>query len=386
MSTVTAYASVLETFNAPLQLREYALPVDLEAGATLVRTEMAGICGTDVHLWKGELPIQLPVVLGHETVGHIERLGQGVTHDWTGQELSVGDRVTWNSTVSCGHCFYCAEKGQPTRCPERRAYGIGYRSDQAPHFLGGYARYHYLHPRTTLFRLPEDLQTESVIGAGCALITALHGVERICGAPVLPDAGRVAGVPVLPELWRNVVVVQGAGPVGISALAVARAAGARKIIVIGGPKPRLELAQRFGADGVIDIGEIADPKDRIAAVRELSGGHGADVVLECAGVPGAVPEAVQLCRDGAKLLILGHYCDAGEVSLNPHWITKKQLQIYGSWSSEPRHLRTAIDFLRAYRAEFPFESMVTHRFTLEQANEALQTTARWESAKSVIVP
>ena len=71
MSTVTAYASVLETFNAPLQLREYALPVDLEAGATLVRTEMAGICGTDVHLWKGELPIQLPVVLGHETVGHI---------------------------------------------------------------------------------------------------------------------------------------------------------------------------------------------------------------------------------------------------------------------------------------------------------------------------
>src|ERR1043166_9375595 len=140
-------ASVLENFKAPLQLREYPLP-SLEDGAALVRTKMAGICGTDVHLWKGELPITLPVILGHETVGEIVDLGAGLESDWTGQPLKIGDRVTWNASTSCGQCFYCSEKKQPTRCPQRRAYGIGYRSDQSPYLLGGYAEFHYLRPRT----------------------------------------------------------------------------------------------------------------------------------------------------------------------------------------------------------------------------------------------
>ena len=364
----TAKASVLERFKAPLQVREYPLPESLEPGSVLVRTEMAGICGTDVHLWKGELPISLPVILGHETVGIIEKLGAGVEKDWTGQPLRVGDRVTWNSAVSCGHCFYCAEKKQPTRCPQRRAYGIGYQSDSPPHLLGGYAQFHFLRPGTTVFKLPDDLATEAVIGAGCALITAIHGVERTGMA------------------WRDTVVVQGAGPVGLSALAVAKSAGAGEVIVIGGPKERLNIAKRFGAAHVIDIDELKAPGERIKAVRDLTRGYGADVVLECVGHPSAVVEGMEMCRDGGKYLVLGHYCDAGPISFNPHVITRKQLQVFGSWSSEPRHLKAAIDFLRATREQFPFAELVTHRFSLEQANEALATTASWQSAKSVIVP
>jgi threonine dehydrogenase-like Zn-dependent dehydrogenase len=363
-----AKASVLTAFNAPLQLREFDLPASLEPGAVLVRTEMAGICGTDVHLWKGELPIALPVILGHETVGRIESLGAGVECDWTGQPLKPGDRVTWNSAASCGHCFYCAEKRQPTRCPERRAYGIGYRCDQPPHFLGGYAEVHYLRPGATVFRIPDDLPTESVIGAGCALITAIHGVER-------------TGI-----AWQDHVVVQGAGPVGIAALAVAKSAGARQVIVIGGPAHRLEMARRFGADATLGLDDLKDPKSRLEAVRGLTGGYGADVVLECAGSPGAVVEGMEMCRDGGKYLVLGHYCDAGTIEFNPHVVTRKQLQLFGSWSSEPRHLKWAVDFLRRHQSEFPFASLVTHRFRLEEANEALATTARWQSAKSAIVP
>src|SRR5213082_1222287 len=97
-----ARAAVLETFNAPLALREFSLPTKFEPGAALVRTEMAGICGTDVHLWKGELPIALPVILGHETVGTLEALGDGLHTDWSGHPLKPGDRVTWTSTTSCG--------------------------------------------------------------------------------------------------------------------------------------------------------------------------------------------------------------------------------------------------------------------------------------------
>ena len=368
LMTTLARASVLEEFEQPLRLRELPLPSQIEPGAALVRTEMAGICGTDVHLWKGQLPIALPVILGHETVGRLERLGQGLDQDWAGQPLHLGDRVTWNSTTSCGHCFYCAEKRQPTRCPQRRAYGIGYRSDQPPHFLGGYAEFHYLRPRTNIFKLPESLPTESVIGAGCALITAIHGVER-------------TGI-----AWRDTVVVQGAGPVGLSALAVARSAGAGQVIVIGGPKNRLEIAHRFGADHTIDIDEMREPAARLGAVRDLTRGFGADVVLECVGIPSAVPEGMEMCRDGGKYLILGHYCDAGPVLLNPQVITRKQLQVIGSWSSEPRHLKAALEFLETRQSEFPFHTMVTHRFSLDQANQALATTARWESAKSVLIP
>jgi len=364
----TARASVLEQFKAPLQLRDYSLPARPEPGAALVRTEMAGICGTDVHLWKGELPITLPIILGHETVGRLEQLGDGLEKDWNGAPLKIGDRVTWTSSTSCGQCYYCLEKRQPTRCPHRRAYGIGYRCDEEPHFLGGYAEFHYLRPRVNIFKIPDDLPTEAVIGAGCALNTAIQGVER-------------TGLE-----WRDNVVVQGAGPVGIAALAVAKSSGAGQVIVLGAPKHRLEMAKRFGADQVIDIDEVKTPADRIAAVRKLTGGYGADAVLECVGLPAAIGEGMEMCRDGGKYLVLGHYCDAGPVSWNPHVVTRKQLQVIGSWSSEPRHLKAALEFLRVTQRQFPFAEMVSHRFTLDQANEALATTAGWKSAKSVLVP
>jgi threonine dehydrogenase-like Zn-dependent dehydrogenase len=363
----TGRATVLETFNAPLVTREYPLPSP-EHGAALVRTEMAGICGTDVHLWKGELPINLPVILGHETVGRITELGAGLETDWSGQPLGIGDRVAWTSATSCGKCYYCAEKGQPTRCPHRRAYGIGYRCDEPPHFLGGYAEFHYLRPGVNIFRLPDDLATESVVGAGCALITAIHGVER-------------TGIQ-----WRDTVVIQGAGPVGISALAIAKSAGAGKTIVLGAPASRLAMARRFGADHTIDIEELSDTQARIDAIRQLTGGYGADAVLECVGLPSAVVEGVEMCRDGGRYLVLGHYCNAGPVSFNPHVITRKQLQVLGSWSSEPRHLKAALEFLRVTRDQFPFHEMVSHRFPLDKANQALATTASWQCTKSVILP
>ncbi len=383
-----AKASVLEQFNAPLALREFALPTGLEPGAALVRTEMAGVCGTDVHLWKGQLPISLPVILGHETVGRLEQIGEALERDWTGQPLKTGDRVTWTSSTSCGQCYYCAEKGQPTRCPQRRAYGIGYCCDQPPHLLGGYAEFHYLQPCTTIFKIAQDLPTEAVIGAGCALITAIHGIERICAESSAcvttdPERGRM---PVLPSLWRDNVIIQGAGPVGIAALAVAKNAGAGQVIVIGGPQHRLEMARHFGANQTIDLDELREPAARLDAGRQLTRGYGADAVIECVGLPSAVTEGMEMCRDGGKFLVLGHYCDAGTVAFNPHVITRKQLQILGSWSSEPRHLKAALEFLRGTPRQFPFGAMVTHRFPVERAHEALMATAHWESAKSVIVP
>lgn len=247
----------------------------------------------------------------------------------------------------------------------RKAYGISYPCDHIPHFLGGYAEYHYLLPGSAIFKLT-DLSTEMVVGAGCALNTAIHGIERM-------------GIG-----WGDTVVIQGSGPVDLAALAVAKSAGALQTIVIGGPAHRLELARTFGADHTINIEQVAVATERIERVKQLAGGYGADAVIECVGIPVVVAEGLEMCRDGGKYLVLGHYGDAGATPLNPHVITRKQLTVYGSWASEPRHMALAIEFLRKY--QFPFDQLVSHRFPLDRAFEALQSTAGWVSSKSVIVP
>jgi threonine dehydrogenase-like Zn-dependent dehydrogenase len=121
-------------------------------------------------------------------------------------------------------------------------------------------------------------------------------------------------------------------------------------------------------------------------VRQLTGGYGADAVIECVGAPAVVAEGFEMCRDGGKYLVLGHYGDAGTGPINPHVITRKQLTVYGSWASEPRHMKRAIEFLKSESARFPFDRLVSHRFSLDDTFEALKTTASWTSSKSVVVP
>lgn len=359
-------AAVLREFEQPLEIRSYPEP-QAGPGEAVVRVEMAGICGTDVHLWLGQLPIPKPVILGHETVGRLEQVGAGLTKDWRGVALEVGDRVCWASSIACGECFYCRMKAQPTRCLTRKAYGISYSADESPHLRGGYAEKIHLRAGTALFRLPDSVPSEAVVGAGCALTTAIHGCERG------------------PVQWGDIVVVQGTGPVGIAALAVAKQSGAAKIVVTGGPKHRLELAREFGADVAIDI-DAADPEERKRQVLAETGGHGGDVVIECVGHPEAVNEGLEYCRDGARFLVLGQYANAGNISFNPHTITRKQLQVVGSWGFEPRHVDRALRMLENPHWKRLFALQVTHRFPLEQANEALETTRAWRSGKTVITP
>ena len=364
----TVRAAVLAAYEKPLEIREYPAPGSPGPGEAVVRVEMAGICGTDVHLWLGQLSIPLPVILGHETVGRIEKLGEGLERDWRGQPLAVGDRVTWASSLVCGACYYCRQKRQPTRCVSRKAYGISYCAEESPHLRGGYAEQIVLRAGTAIFRLPDSLATESVVGAGCALTTAIHGLER---APVS---------------WGDIVVVQGSGPVGLAALAVAKQSGAAKVVVIGGPEHRLRMALEFGADAAVGIAEYGDVESRRARVLEETGPFGADAVIECVGHPDAVPEGMELCRDGGRFLVLGQYANAGNVSLNPHTITRKQLQIAGSWGFEPRHVDTALRMLELGDWKRRFAAQVTHRFPLAEADRALAVTRAWLSGKSVIEP
>ena len=360
-------AAVLNSYKQPLELRQFPIP-EPGLGEALVRVEMAGICGTDVHLADGELDIPLPVILGHETVGRIERLGPQLERDWRGAPLAVGDRVAWASSIVCGECYYCRQKRQPTRCVSRKAYGISYCANDQPHLRGGYAEYILLRSGTAIFRIPDAIPTAAVVGAGCALTTALHGLER--ATVTLGD----------------VVVVQGSGPVGLAALAVALQSGASKVVVIGAPRRRLDFAREFGAHAVISVEEATTPEARRRELFDLIGPYGADVVVECVGRPSVVPEGWEFCRDGGKYLVLGQYANAGEVLMNPHTITRKQLQVIGSWGFEPRHVDVALRMLEHPHWQSLFASEVTDRFSLLQANDALEKARLGNGGKTVITP
>ena len=358
---------VLRQFNAPLAVETAVIP-DPGPGAVIARVELAGVCGTDVHLHHGHLPIPLPLILGHEGVGRVGRLGEGVSSDFSGHPLREGDAIAWSSNIPCGRCHWCVVAGERTLCETRKVYGVNQRFDEFPRLSGSWAEAIYLQPGSAIFRLPDAVSSEHVIALGCAGPTAMHGVIDV--------AGITAG---------DTVVVQGSGPVGIASAMYAHLAGASRVILVGGPAGRLELAREIGVGDVhIDIFAFPDAVERVRLVLDATPGRrGADVVLECAGVPEAVAEGWEMARRGATFLALGQYTDRGPTPLNPHVITRKQLRIVGSWGFAEKHYLGHIQALPRLADRFDLPRLIT-RYPLAGANEALAAMAAGRVMKPVL--
>lgn len=347
----------------PFSLEEIEIP-PLSEGAALGRMVMAGVCGTDVHILHGKVTsIKLPTILGHENAARVEALGPGEpVRDITGKIVQVGDLITW-LPKSCMRCYNCTILGDPAKCEQRVSYGGWLRADQPPYLIGGFAEYAWLLPGSDIVVIPPGVSPEAVV-LGDALRIMVHGLERIGGLD-----------------YGDTVVIQGCGAVGMMGLLLARDAGAGQVIVIGGPAERLALAREFGADETLDISDLP-AAGRIERVMSLTNGRGADVIFECAGVPAAVAEGLEMVRINGRYLIAGHYGDAGTVPLNPHLINRKQITLTGAWSAANRHFLRALALLR----KLPVEKLVTHRFPLAEINEALLAAERQEALKAVITP
>jgi threonine dehydrogenase-like Zn-dependent dehydrogenase len=358
---------VLRQFNAPLAMETAPLP-DPGPGAVVAQVELAGVCGTDVHLHHGYLPIPLPLILGHEGVGRVARLGEGVTSDFSGHPLREGDAIAWSSNIPCGRCHWCVVAGERTLCETRKVYGVNQRFDEFPRLSGSWAEVIYLQPGSAIFRLPDGISTEQVIALGCAGPTAMHGVIDV--------AGITAG---------DTVVVQGSGPVGIASAMYAHLAGASRVILVGGPAARLDLAREIGVGDVhLDIFAFPDLAERVRLVLDATPGRrGADVVLECAGVPEAVAEGWEMARRGGTFLALGQYTDRGPTPLNPHVITRKQLRIVGSWGFAEKHYLGHIQALPRLAERFDLARLIT-RYPLAEANEALSAMVAGRVMKPVL--
>ncbi len=359
-------AAVMRAPREPIEVREFARP-DLPPGSALLRTSSSEVCGTDVHLWHGRLAgVPYPIIPGHVSAGIVDAM-RGPLTGIDGAAVREGDAVVFFDVHrTCGRCRACTVHRTPTRCRSRRVYGI--TDPAAEGLFGGWAQAIYLEPGVALARLPDRVSVDDYIGGGCGLLTAVHIVER---ADVrLGDA----------------VVVQGTGAVGLSAMALARLAGAALVIAIGAPAPRLALAGRMGADVVLDLAETS-AAERLERVRDLTHGEGADVVIEAAGAADAISEGLDLARDGGRYVIAGHYTDVGASAINAHrQINRKHLDVRGCWGSEPRHFLRAIAILDRHAASVPWREIGARRYGLGQLNAALADAEAMRIPKALVDP
>jgi L-iditol 2-dehydrogenase len=365
MSPAGAVAAVMPGPGEALRLETIPLPT-LERGSALLDVTFSEVCGTDVHIHHGRLAgVPFPLIPGHVSVGVIREMPHPIA-DVDGRPFAIGDVVTFLDVHgTCHRCYECLVTKQTTRCPHRRVYGITYGVRDG--LCGGWAEALWMRPGVHMLRLPEGLDAETFIGGGCGLVTAMHAVER-------------AGL----RLGHSVVVL-GAGPVGQSAAALSALGGAGPVIVVGAPGSRLEFARRMGASHVLDL--AVPHAERIEAVRALTGGRGADIVIEAAGVPEAVPQAMDLVRDGGRVVVCGQYTDAGTTPIHPHaQINRKHIDIHGCWGSDFSHLYRAVHVAAKHAHTVPWREMIGARFGLSQANEALQAVADRSVTKAVIDP
>ena len=360
-----ASIAVLEAFNKPLRLAEMPVPA-LTPGQILVQVEAAGVCGSDVHMWQGQDPrTPLPMVLGHEGVGRVVDGPSGL-RDIHGHQISPGDRVLWERGVTCGRCYYCAVLAQPELCPDRWVYGIHCGLNVAPHLNGCYATHLVLDAATSLVSVPEDLDPALLVPASCSGATAAHGFE-LC-----------------PTRIGDTVVIFGPGPLGAFSAALAKAAGAGQIVLIGGTNERLEICRRLGATHTIDRYAISPPSRR-AAILDMTHGRGADLVVEASGSVAAAREGLHLLRPGGALSLVGFGTPVGEMAFQPfESLVRKNVRVQGVWVSNVRHTLQAISLVR--NNPEAFGALITHRFALSEATQALESVAGRKAMKAVLQP
>ena len=344
-----------------LEIREVPI-ASPEPGGALVRVVLAGVCGSDVHIVSGEAgEMPFPIILGHEGVGRIEELGAGVATDYAGTPVAIGDLVYWSPIALCRRCYSCTVL-EETPCENTRFFEHADRPN-----WGSYADFAWLPSGMPFYRLPDSAKPDAVAALGCALPTVLRGFDR-------------AG----PIRVGDTVVVQGAGPVGLSAILVAAHAGAREIIAIDGSEGRLAAARALGASLTISL--RTTPAERRQLIYDRFGPKGPDVVVEAAGALPAFPEGVELAGHHGRYVVVGLWGAIGTQPVSPRDLTIKNMTVAGASFPKPKHYYHALHLAVHLQDKVPLAELITHRFSINNAKNALDATKAGIANKAVIDP
>ncbi len=363
------------------EIKEYPLP-EPAAGCVLVKMELSGICGTDKHTFQGYTTqyggrqLEFPIIQGHENVGTVAAIGgDGNYSDFEGIPLRVGDRVVVGANVCCGECYYCRHDFPYYCCENMTDYGNNLSAKDPPHLFGGWSQYMYIVPGSFLVKVPDELPSE------IAVLTEIFAVSV-----GLDRAKQMSAFPNESFRFDDTVVVLGVGPLGMCFLMKARMLGAGTIIAVDLSDYRLNFAKRLGADHLMNVGKHSK-QERLQIVKDLTNGRGADMVIECAGVPQAVPEALEMLRIGGLLVEAGNFSDLGEVSFSPHrHLCARNARILGVGGEEPAAYGPGMRQMARYMKKYPLQEFVTHRFGLRDVEAAMQKSMELGSMKVVLQP
>jgi threonine dehydrogenase-like Zn-dependent dehydrogenase len=361
---------VIKEYRKPFEIDEYEVP-DPEPGAIILKITQAGVCGSDLHTWRGDQDaVPLPPggrVMGHEGTGTVFRLGEGISTDSLGKPIKEGDRLMYSAIRPCMRCYQCLG-GNPNWCSNSAMYaGAGAH----PYFTGTYADYYYIGANQPVFKVPDELP-DSVLGfVNCAMGTVTEGLMR---------AGCKEG---------DYVVVQGAGGLGLNATAMAKDMGAHKVIVMDRLDHRLSLAEEFGADHTINVEEFNTPNTRRERVLDLTEGRGADIVIELVGRAELLTEGVDMLTNGGTYIEIGNISRERTVTIDPSALLRGK-KIMGSLMYRPQLLPLMMETLVKKRGKVPYEKIVSHTYPLADVNKAFEDSEWHERqtgvSRSMLIP
>jgi L-iditol 2-dehydrogenase len=349
----TARAALLDRPRGNFVIGRYPIP-DPAPGGMLMKIELCGVCGTDVHTWQhSDIGIDYPISLGHEIVGTVAALGAGVTTDYIGKPLQVGDRIGVIPAIHCHQCYFCAIAKTPEKCIHWKTYGTWPRADEEPHFTGGYGDYLYIHDPNSVVLKMDTTPERGVFLEPMAVV-----VHSLLHAQIKPG---------------DTVVVQGVGPIGLLTVAAAKVSGASKVIALGRRnRVRLALAQRMGADVVICQQDMPEQEERKRFVRAASlNGVGADVVFNTVGTAIGFKECLDYVRDSGTLVEVGNFVDSGTIPFNPcKDLLEKGIKVIGSFDNEAEHFVRALPLVSDLR--LPIPELITHTIPLGRLQESCE--------------
>ncbi|MDT7894971.1 MAG: zinc-binding dehydrogenase [Desulfurococcales archaeon] len=335
-----------------------------------MRVRSAGVCHTDLHIIRGDIPFPTPAVLGHEVAGIVEEVGEGVT------DLRPGDRVVGTFIIPCGRCFYC-RVGREDLCENfyryNRLQGLYYDGDTRLRDKMGNKIYMYsmashaelsVIPETAVFKLPDGMPLEISAVIGCALLTAYGACKNASLKP------------------SETVAVFGVGGVGSSIVQIASKVFRTKVIAVDIVNSKLEHARSLGADFTIN----SLNEDPIKKILEITDGRGVDASFEAVGLPITIDQAIRSVRAGGRAVIIGLSTKEAVASFQINYLVRRGIQLIGSYGARPRiDVPEILDLIS--RKIIDIASIAVHRFKLEEINEALEKLEKGEiKGRAVINP
>lgn len=350
-----------------IEIKEYPIP-QIGDDDILVKVEGCGVCGTDAHEYKRDPFGLIPVVLGHEGTGEIVKMGKNVKVDSAGKPLNLGDKVVT--------CMIFKDNPDITMFDLNKqnvggADVYGLLPDDDVHLNGWFSDYIVVRGGSTVFNV-SDLDLDSrILIEPCAVL--IHAVERAKTTGILKFNSRV--------------VVQGCGPIGLICIAVLRTMGIENIVAVDGNDSRLDFAKRMGADNVVNYNNHKGIENLAGAVKDAFGGYFADFAFQCTGSPVAHSNIYKFIRNGGGLCELGFFINGGDATINPHFdMCAKEITLVGSWVYTLRDYATTFDFLkRAIAIGLPIKELITHKYGLDEIDEAFKTNLAQAGLKIAVV-